>query len=67
MGYDSIEIFASRFAQSQKSILNVLAVNSRKLIVTTRVFNESFSNELKSLVILDNSNVAMVLNRNFSF
>lgn len=67
MGYDSIEIFASRFAQSQKSILNVLAVNSRKLIVTTRVFNESFSNELKSLVILDSSNFATILNRDFSF
>ena len=53
--------------QLKNNRLDVFAVNSRNFILTSRVYNETFSNELESLVILDNSNVAMVLNRNFSF
>jgi len=66
-GYNSIDLFTAKMTQLKNNRLDVFAVNSRNFILTSRVYNETFSNELESLVILDNSNVAMVLNRNFSF
>jgi type II secretory pathway component PulK len=66
-GYNSIDLFTAKMTQLENNRLDVFAVNSRNFILTSRVYNETFSNELESLVILDNSNVAMVLNRNFSF
>ena len=40
---------------------------SATLLISSKIYNQTFSNQLDSLVILEDSNSAKVLNRDFSF
>ena len=66
-GYDSANDFANKISQSGLWPSQVLSVNSKTLLISTKIYNQTFSSELESLVILDVSNSAKVLNRNFNF
>jgi len=66
-GYDSANEFAKKITQSVSWPSQVLSINSKTLLISTKIFNQTYSNQLDSLVILDNSNSAKVLNRDFSF
>jgi general secretion pathway protein K len=66
-GYDSTDFFVNKITQSKDFPLQVLSTNSKNFILKGQIYNESFSNELESLVILDISNSARVLNRSFNY
>ena len=66
-GYDSANEFAKKITQSVSWPSQVLSINSKTLLISTKIYNQTYSNQLDSLVILDNSNSAKVLNRDFSF
>ena len=66
-GYDSVNEFSNKISQSVSWPSQVLSINSKTLLISTKVYNQTFSNQLDSLVILDISNSAKVLNRDFSF
>ena len=66
-GYDSANDFANKISQSGLWPSQVLSINSKTLLISTKIYNQTFSSELESLVILDVSNSAKVLNRNFNF
>ena len=66
-GYDSANEFAKKITQSVSWPSQVLSINSKTLLISTKIYNETFSNQLDSLVILDISNSAKVLNRDFDF
>ena len=66
-GYDSVNEFTNKITRSISWPSQVLSINSKTLLISTKIFNESFSNELESLVILDLSNSVKILNRNFIF
>ena len=66
-GYDDINIFAQKFTNSVNFPLKVLSTNSKTFILKSKAINESYSAELESLVILDISNSAKIINRNFIF
>jgi general secretion pathway protein K len=64
-GYDSANEFANKITQSAPS--QVLSINSKNFLISSKIYNQTFSNQLDSLVILDTSNSAKVLNRDFIF
>ena len=66
-GYDSANEFAKKITQSASWPSQVLSINSKTLLISSKIYNQTFSNQLDSLVILENSNSAKVLNRDFSF
>ena len=66
-GYDSANEFAKKITQSVSWPSQVLSINSKTLLISIKIYNQTYSNQLDSLVILDNSNSAKVLNRDFSF
>ncbi len=66
-GYDSANEFANKITQSSSWPSQVLSINSNTFLISTRIYNQTFSNQLDSLVILDISNSAKVLNRDFIF
>ena len=66
-GYDSANEFAKKITQSVSWPSQVLSINSKTLLISTKIYNQTYSNQLDSLVILDNYNSAKVLNRDFSF
>ena len=66
-GYDSANEFAKKITQSVSWPSQVLSINSKTLLISSKIYNQTFSNQLDSLVILENSNSAKVLNRDFSF
>ena len=66
-GYDSANEFANKITQSAPWSSQVLSINSKNFLISTKIYNQTFSNQLDSLVILDTSNSAKVLNRDFIF
>ena len=66
-GYDSANEFANKINQSAPWPSQVLSINSKTFLISTKIYNQTFSNQLDSLVILDTSNSAKVLNRDFIF
>ena len=66
-GYDSANEFANKISQSVSWPSQVLSINSKTFLISTKIYNQTFSNQLDSLVILDISNSAKVLNRDFIF
>ena len=66
-GYDSANEFANKISQSVSWPSQVLSINSNTFLISTKIYNQTFSNQLDSLVILDTSNSAKVLNRDFIF
>lgn len=66
-GYDSANEFAKKITQSASWPSQVLSINSKTLLISSKIYNQTFSNQLDSLVILEDSNSAKVLNRDFSF
>jgi general secretion pathway protein K len=66
-GYDSANEFANKITQSAPWPSKVLSINSKTFLISTKIYNQTFSNQLDSLVILDTSNSAKVLNRDFIF
>ena len=66
-GYDSANEFANKISQSVSWPSQVLSINSKTFLISTKIYNQTFSNQLDSLVILDTSNSAKVLNRDFIF
>ena len=66
-GYDSASEFANKITQSASWPSQVLSINSKTFLISTKIYNQTFSNQLDSLVILDTSNSAKVLNRDFIF
>ena len=66
-GYDSANEFANKISQSVSWPSQVLSINSKTFLISTKIYNQTFSNQLDSLVILDKSNSAKVLNRDFIF
>ena len=66
-GYDFANEFAKKITQSVSWPSQVLSINSKTLLISSKIYNQTFSNQLDSLVILENSNSAKVLNRDFSF
>lgn len=66
-GYDSANEFANKISQSGSWPSQVLSINSKTFLISTKIYNQTFSNQLDSLVILDTSNSAKVLNRDFIF
>ncbi len=66
-GYDSANEFANKISQSDSWPSQVLSINSKTFLISTKIYNQTFSNQLDSLVILDTSNSAKVLNRDFIF
>ena len=65
--YDSANEFANKISQSVSWPSQVLSINSKTFLISTKIYNQTFSNQLDSLVILDTSNSAKVLNRDFIF
>jgi general secretion pathway protein K len=66
-GYDSANEFTDKITQSAPWPSQVLSINSKTFLISTKIYNQTFSNQLDSLVILDTSNSAKVLNRDFIF
>lgn len=66
-GYDSANEFANKISQSVSWPSQVLSINSKTFLISTKIYNQTFSNQLDSLVILDTSNSAKILNRDFIF
>jgi len=66
-GYDEINSFIKKFTDATNFPTQILSINSKTFKLRTKIIDESFSAELESLVILDVSNTAKVLNRNFNF
>ena len=66
-GYDSANEFANKITQLAPWPSQVLSINSKTFLISTKIYNQTFSNQLDSLVILDTSNSAKVLNRDFIF
>ena len=66
-GYDEVNSFIAKFKGAANFPAQILSINSKTFKLRTRLIDESFSAELESLVILDVSNSAKVLNRNFNF
>ena len=66
-GYDSANEFANKISQSGSWPAQVLSISSKTFLISTKIYNQTFSNQLDSLVILDTSNSAKVLNRDFIF
>jgi general secretion pathway protein K len=66
-GYDSANEFTDKITQSAPWSSQVLSINSKNFLISTKIYNQTFSNQLDSLVILDTSNSAKVLNRDFIF
>jgi general secretion pathway protein K len=66
-GYDSANEFTDKITQSAPWPSQVLSINSKNFLISTKIYNQTFSNQLDSLVILDTSNSAKVLNRDFIF
>jgi len=66
-GYDSANEFSNKITQSVSWPSQVLSINSKTFLISTKIYNQTFSNQLDSLVILDTSNSAKVLNRDFIF
>ena len=66
-GYDSANEFANKIIQSAPWPSQVLSINSKTFLISTKIYNQTFSNQLDSLVILDTSNSAKILNRDFIF
>ena len=66
-GYDSANEFANKISQSVSWPSQVLSINSNTFLISTKIYDQTFSNQLDSLVILDTSNSAKVLNRDFIF
>lgn len=66
-GYDSANEFAKKITQSASWPSQVLSINSKTFLISSKIYNQTFSNQLDSLVILEDSNSAKVLNRDFSF
>ena len=66
-GYDSANEFTNKITQSSSWPSQVLSINSKTFLISTKIYNQTFSNQLDSLVILDTSNSAKVLNRDFIF
>ena len=66
-GYDSVDEFVKKFTQSATWPQQVLSTNTNTLLISSKIYNQNFSNELDSLVILDISNSVKVLNRDFRF
>ena len=66
-GYDFANEFANKISQSVSWPSQVLSINSKTFLISTKIYNQTFSNQLDSLVILDTSNSAKVLNRDFIF
>ena len=66
-GYDSANEFANKISQSVSWPSQVLSINSKTFLISTKIYNQTFSNQLDSLVILDTSNSAEILNRDFIF
>ena len=66
-GYDSANEFANKISQSVSWPSQVLSINSKTFLISTKIYNQTFSNQLDSLVILDTSNSAKVLKRDFIF
>ena len=66
-GYDSANEFTNKITQSSSWPSQVLSINSNTFLISTKIYDQTFSNQLDSLVILDKSNSAIVLNRDFIF
>ena len=66
-GYDSANEFTNKITQSSSWPSQVLSINSNTFLISTKIYDQTFSNQLNSLVILDKSNSAIVLNRDFIF
>ena len=66
-GYDSVDEFVKKFTHSTTWPQQVLSTNTNTLLISSKIYNQNFSNELDSLVILDISNSVKVLNRDFRF
>jgi len=66
-GYDEINSFIKKFTDATNFPTQILSINSKTFKLRTKIIDQSFSAELESLVILDVSNTAKVLNRNFNF
>ena len=66
-GYDEVNSFIKKFTDATNFPTQILSINSKTFKLRTKIIDESFSAELESLVILDVSNTAKVLNRNFNF
>ena len=66
-GYDEVNSFIKKFTGAANFPSQILSINSKTFKLRTRIIDESFSAELETLVILDVSNTAKVLNRNFNF
>ena len=66
-GYDSANEFSNKISQSGSWPSQVLSINSKTFLISTKIYNQTFSNQLDSLVILDTSNSAKILNRDFIF
>ena len=66
-GYDEINSFLKKFTDATNFPTQILSINSKTFKLRTKIIDQSFSAELESLVILDVSNTAKVLNRNFNF
>lgn len=66
-GYDSVDEFVKKITQSTTWPQQVLSTNTNTLLISSKIYNQNFSNELDSLVILDISNSVKVLNRDFRF
>jgi general secretion pathway protein K len=66
-GYDEVNSFIKKFTGAANFPSQILSINSKTFKLRSRIIDESFSAELETLVILDVSNTAKVLNRNFNF
>ena len=55
------------YNQIDSSQYQLLSLNSNTFFIKSKIYNEIFTNELESLVVLDISNSAKVLSRNFIF
>ena len=61
-GYDSANEFAKKITQSVSWPSQVLSINSKTLLISSKIYNQTFSNQL-IVLLLENSNSAKVLNR----
>ena len=66
-GYDEINSFAEKFTKLPDFPSQVLSLNSRTFALSSKIINENFSANLKTLVILELSSSAEILKRTFNF
>jgi len=66
-GYDEINSFVDKFDQSGDFPSQVLSINSKTFKLEGEIITENFTANLDTLVILDISNLAVILRRDFNF